>query len=257
MNKCIIIIYLIVFCFSRVGGEEHLPMLVIKGNENMYPFNDDKDCYYESEFFMYSLLMVYRFNSKTASQNLIKELLTKTDSSGIFTKYIISSIKSSTNDTYTKCKEIEFDNIPLDSIKIIDPDALMYYKMIEYPDYLNSVKEMGDEKDYASLKDSLLEKCSDAGESFVFNYSTSALIFKAIESANNEKAYGYSYFYRFIKLWMTIRSVNMNDRMKLLCLNVLKMSAARGDEYAIREYERLINRPFHKVNASLQGSTIY
>lgn len=257
MNKRIIIIYLIVFCFSYLRGEEHLPMLIIKGNENMFPFNDDKDCYYESEFFMYSLLMVYRFNSKTASKNLINELSTKTDSSGTFSRYIIGNIKNSVNDTYTKCKEIDFENIPLDSIKIIDPRALMYYKKIEYPDYLNNVKEKGDEKDYASLKDSLLEKCSDAGESFVFNYSTSSLIFKAIESANNEKSYGYAYFYRFIKNWMTIRSVNMDDRMKLLCLNVLKMSATRGDEYAIREYERLINRPFHKVNASLQDSTIY
>lgn len=205
---------------------------------------ENKFCHYESEFFLYSMMMTLDFKNEKAANELdriINNFYKKYKiEKGLFVKDFLTffhSDKSSignytfeqNDEKFVRLISILFDNKKVGKVKSA---------------YLKKIISKGDSTCYSSLEDTLKQKCQiieslSPEDRFIYNYRTSKILLYSIYHIDrNNSPDGYFFLYNtIVNFYLEKEIVPSTDTAKLL-MYLLEKAAEMKLPSAIREYNQ-------------------
>lgn len=264
MNK-IILALLCIFCNIKSHADEYLwtyngnqsfPELkevlydfLVKNDSSAYyriPYTSDENnsyCFYESHYFLYSLMMALDYDNDTAFYEL-NRLLNKFYDENKLTKgkfYTDLSNYFANKGDGSLFKE---DTIVLFNSAICNKNHKEKTTYIR-SEFLNRIIKNGDTLSYHTLLDTLKAKCNTYDRTIdLYQYNNALfmnLFYSIYHIDKNHSSDGYFSLYNIIDNYYCLIGKDPSDKMKQLIFYFLYKAVKMGNKKAIIYYEKLRN----------------
>lgn len=203
----------------------------------------DLYCFYESEYFMYSLVMALDYNNSFAYselERLINEFYDKNNLlRGPFFNDLSAYFKSEGELFFS-----DFD-INIGNDKVTDENLILYSKLFTIPneyfkDSLLSIVKEGDAYAYSNLHETLRRNCFRENKYSHDKYFMNRMLFFSIYHVDkNLSSEGYYILYRLIINFYTTKGKEMSKNSSRLAFYFLKKALEKGNIRAKNEFLRL------------------
>lgn len=202
-------------------------------------------CHYESEYFLYSLMMALDFNNNRALfeiDRLIDEFYNKYKvDKGTFANNFSSYIHSS-----HECLENDSINIKSKELKLFIKKSFMNKKRnVIKSSFVLKIVENGDSLNYFSLEDTLHHKCLkmenlSPDDYYIYNFGTSKYLFYSFYHIDkNSSSEGYYFLYKTIYNFYIEKGIVPSIKSAKLMMYLLKKATKMKLPAAIKEYHYL------------------
>lgn len=244
---------------TEVHSERDVASLFIEKNDSLsfkYFINasdlDNSFCHYESEYFLYSLIMALDFKNNSAileMDRVIDEFYKRYKiDKGQFVNDFSSYIRSDRNffGYDTLCER--FEDIDFFIKKTFVNKKRNKVKSL----FLQSIIEKGDSLCYQSLSDTLRQKCMErlsSDDYFIYNFKTAKMLLYSIYHIDkNGSPDGYYFLYNTISNFYLEKEIIPREKSARLMIYLLEKAAKMNLPAAIKEYNHLMQN--HRLSSS-------